>query len=378
MGRKQVCTRCINDNTVTDIAFDVDGICNYCQEFERIAAQLVDYPRLQELWQDRLSMKPSPEGDYDVLLGISGGKDSTYVLYHLKKTYGLRVKTFTLNNGFLTSWAREKIKKVITILDVDHEYVDLPREKIKTLYEISMRYTGAPCLGCAVFGYTMTVSLAQKQRIPIAVHGRSHTQMFRYLMENGGSDAFAAFIYAGLKPRQEVDLNLLYESIWQNMRKSFPRSVVNAIEDHFPKRGSKDSAVEFLPYFLYHPYDKHEIISFLNENIDYGLSVDTDVFAHLDCEVHDAAGYLKELTLGRPSTMPEISVLVRAGKMTREQGIDKLRADSLQGVFPAESLSVLGNFTGKSTNAMLAGARNAKKLRSSSLAKAYRWVKRQL
>ncbi len=50
---------------------------------------------------------------YDCIMGLSGGKDSTYVIYQLKRKYNLRVLAFTLYNGFHTDFLEENVKNAI-------------------------------------------------------------------------------------------------------------------------------------------------------------------------------------------------------------------------------------------------------------------------
>src|SRR4051812_38829037 len=90
--RYRICTQCIMDTSDPFISFDADGVCNHCKIYEELNSKR----RFSaEESQHRLSetvaqMKRAGEGhDYDCVVGVSGGVDSSYLLYQSKKL-GLR------------------------------------------------------------------------------------------------------------------------------------------------------------------------------------------------------------------------------------------------------------------------------------------------
>lgn len=118
----RVCTRCVMDTTVTDIRFDEEGICNYCSEFYR------SIERMHKLGEEQrkefleiLLKKIRDNGknkEYDCILGVSGGLDSSYTLYSAKKL-GLKPLAVHLDNGWDSELAVSNIEKLVKSLDVD-------------------------------------------------------------------------------------------------------------------------------------------------------------------------------------------------------------------------------------------------------------------
>src|SRR5688500_17205338 len=88
----RICTRCIMDTTDPDISFDAHAVCNHCHRYDSIAAKrlipLAERPaRLAELAE---TIKRNGHGkEYDCVIGVSGGVDSTYVAW-LTHELGLR------------------------------------------------------------------------------------------------------------------------------------------------------------------------------------------------------------------------------------------------------------------------------------------------
>jgi len=106
---RQVCKKCVNDISISGISFNSKGICNFCEEYKRIKPIISDYNSLEKLWKGRIE-KYKGIGEYDALVGLSGGKDSTYILYQLINKYKLKVKAWTIDQGFLTKWSKERIE----------------------------------------------------------------------------------------------------------------------------------------------------------------------------------------------------------------------------------------------------------------------------
>ena len=106
------CSRCILPETFPGIHFDEKQVCNYCRQFECEGGPLP--PELKarnSAWFDRLIAARRGKGRYDCLVGMSGGKDSTYVAYVLKEKYGLSILGYTFDNGFLSETARGNIAR---------------------------------------------------------------------------------------------------------------------------------------------------------------------------------------------------------------------------------------------------------------------------
>mgnify|MGYP001553428895 CR=1 FL=1 len=145
MRTKQTCTHCLNDHTVSSISFLDDGRCAYCHEYERLSPQLDNFELLRERFRQKLK-SPKAKGSHDVLVGISGGKDSTYVLHKLVQEYGQRVMTFTFDNGFMTDWSLQAVEELVKRFGVEHSVLKPPAQKLAGIYRRSLQLTGAPCM----------------------------------------------------------------------------------------------------------------------------------------------------------------------------------------------------------------------------------------
>jgi N-acetyl sugar amidotransferase len=117
----KVCSRCIYDERVSEITFDEKGICNYCYQIEKLRQEYCTGKKKgnENLKKIIIKIKKSGEGKkYDCVIGISGGTDSSYLLY-LAKEWGLKPLAVHYDNTWNSSIATQNIRKILSALDID-------------------------------------------------------------------------------------------------------------------------------------------------------------------------------------------------------------------------------------------------------------------
>lgn len=118
----QICKCCVMDTTDEDIVFDSNGVCMRCNEYkERIEPEWnhgKGHEKELSALVDRI--KESGKGkQYDCILGLSGGLDSSYMLHLAVREWGLRPFVFHIDAGWNLPVAEENIKKITTKLGVE-------------------------------------------------------------------------------------------------------------------------------------------------------------------------------------------------------------------------------------------------------------------
>lgn len=117
----KVCTRCIYDERVASITFDEKGVCNYCKQIDDLTTQ---YGTGAKKGEDELmriveQIKIDGKGKkYDCVIGVSGGTDSSYMVY-MALNWGLRPLAVHYDNTWNSAIATENIRKVLGKLKVD-------------------------------------------------------------------------------------------------------------------------------------------------------------------------------------------------------------------------------------------------------------------
>jgi N-acetyl sugar amidotransferase len=121
LGGLKVCSRCIYDERVAAIQFDAQGVCNYCLQVDRLKQE---YGTGTDEGERKLAViveeiKRAGRGrKYDCVIGVSGGTDSSYMVY-LAKRWGLRPLAVHYDNTWNSAIATQNIRKVLAALDVD-------------------------------------------------------------------------------------------------------------------------------------------------------------------------------------------------------------------------------------------------------------------
>lgn len=118
----QICKCCVMDTTDEDIVFDSNGVCMRCNEYkERIEPEWnhgKGHEKELSALVDRI--KESGKGkQYDCILGLSGGLDSSYMLHLAVKEWGLRPFVFHIDAGWNLPVAEENIKKLTDKLGIE-------------------------------------------------------------------------------------------------------------------------------------------------------------------------------------------------------------------------------------------------------------------
>lgn len=342
------CSRCVNDSSVRKISFNEAGVCNFCTAYDNVSAAVHDYDTLESLFRERID-KVRGKYTYDAVVGISGGKDSLFVLHEAVFRYHLKVRAFTLNNGFLSSAAKDTINRIVKEFNIEHDYLEYSHDMLSHFYHYSMKKWLVPCIACSYLGYAAMINYASRCNAGLVIHGRSPEQMFRaYPL-----DVFSKLIAAGLSHADEVDVNQLYSHLLDSISKKLDHKLMVLARDMLFQDADPDNFREFVPYFLYHRYNEAEIVGFLRDN--YGWDPDRN-YTHYDCGIARAAKYIYQVAEGRPHMMPEVSVLVRSREISREEGEKMLEENYIRSE-PEKEMNQLCSFAGINKKMLLAKAR---------------------
>jgi len=196
------CTKCLMPSNYPDISFDDKGVCSYCLGLQHygvtrdkdVCSKIARKDELKQEFEKTLDENRG-KGEYDCIINLSGGKDSTYLLYMMKTLYNLRILAYTLDNGFISPIAIENIKRTITGLDIDHIYLTPNAEFLKRffrylLFSIDNKslerngYLRSICPVCSdqlILGNSLKE--AAERKIPFIMAGKGPHQITRYFYE---------------------------------------------------------------------------------------------------------------------------------------------------------------------------------------------------
>ncbi|MDD5583835.1 MAG: N-acetyl sugar amidotransferase [Candidatus Omnitrophica bacterium] len=118
----QICQKCIMDTTDPEIEFDKDGTCNHCRIFWDPASNwpLKSREKKEERFKllvDEIKNFKNSDG-YNCVIGLSGGVDSSYLAYIVKRA-GLNPLAIHVDNGWNTELSIKNIENIVKRLDID-------------------------------------------------------------------------------------------------------------------------------------------------------------------------------------------------------------------------------------------------------------------
>lgn len=169
------CSRCLYDDTIKGLSFDSAGMCNYCQWHDSME---LEYPtgaagrqRLEALAAEiRKRGRGKP---FDVIVGVSGGCDSSYTLY-LAKDLGLRPLAVHFDNTWNSTVAVENISTMLKYFDVELYTYVVDNKEYDDLYR-SFFKAGVPDLEATTdIGFVATLyRAAEEYNIEYILEGHS-------------------------------------------------------------------------------------------------------------------------------------------------------------------------------------------------------------
>lgn len=122
LSNTTICTRCIMDTSAPHIEFDTRGVCDHCRNFDEVIRPSWHTDARGERALEALADKIREQGkgkDFDCIIGLSGGLDSSYAAYVAKEKMGLRPLLFHVDAGWNTDQAVGNIEKLVDGLGLE-------------------------------------------------------------------------------------------------------------------------------------------------------------------------------------------------------------------------------------------------------------------
>lgn len=164
------CTRCLYPESKPDLSFDERGVCSACQGYENRKA--VDWDQRKREFKEVTDRYRSHGGsNYDCIVPVSGGKDSTYQLVRLLE-HGLNPLCVTATTDSLSEVGRDNLEN-IGRLGVDHIEVNTNPVVRRKINRLALREVGDISWPEHVTIFTIPVRIATQLKIPLLVWGEN-------------------------------------------------------------------------------------------------------------------------------------------------------------------------------------------------------------
>lgn len=344
------CKRCNVPLTFPGIDFNGEGICTFCQ-IHTEKPKIVRSPKGRDLLFQRI--KEGECNDYDCIVPISGGKDSSFILYYISRILGLKPLAVCVDSGFMHTDARYNIENLCSKMNVDlviHKCkvrIKHVRNALK-IAELSGVDIGF-CGGCETDIRSTIVNQARKHNVKTIIYGSTdYENKYDTFLEGGETFRekydtarkrelhFKNFIrsyYIGyLKPILKAKRSLInritavvhlfayiINRIGANLEVRMPGGMKALIPNtvvHLDKY--KLNVIYFFDYIQYDPIRQ---IAELKEKVQWKASEGHE--SRMDCTLHPIIAYRHLQETGMTSDGFTASVLVRYGLMDRQEAIDQ-------------------------------------------------------
>jgi len=168
----QYCVRCCMPETNEGIVFDESGICQACQSSEQKIH--IDWTARERQLRALLAEYKAKAGDnYDCIVPISGGKDSTFQLHVLTKIYGLKPLAVTFSHNWFSETGKRNLENALEKFNVDHIMFTPNRALVNKLARESLGHIGDSCWHCHAGVGAFPLQIAVRFNIPLLIWGES-------------------------------------------------------------------------------------------------------------------------------------------------------------------------------------------------------------
>ena len=297
------CSRCILNSDFPDITFDSKGVCNYCRSYDFLDKKFsLDNYTEKKLLNFIRKIKTEGKGkEYDCILGVSGGRDSTYCLYLLKQ-WGLRPLAVHFDNNMDSKIAAENIKNACTILDVDLHTFVVDWEEYKDLQVAFLK--------------------ASVPSVDIPLDQAFVSVLFQFAYENRIFNIFSGYTFRGEGPIPKQwtcsDIPFLLDIHKKFGKLPLNKYPIRTILDLIKYRMAGMTRISPLNYV---DFRYNCIMPILEKELKwkyYGGHHFESIFTRW------AFAYYLPQKFGIDKRITDYSVLIRSGQMTREEALEKM------------------------------------------------------
>ena len=326
------CKKCLYPDTKPQIIFNDEGICSACVNHDK--KEIIDWDKKRQEFQDILDKyKSRNKTNYDCIIPVSGGKDSHYQTYVIKKEFGLNPLVINFHPHDQTELGKknlENLKKIgvdcIEFSPNPEVYLKLARFGLKELGD----FQWPEHLGI----FTIPVQMAVKLNIPLIIWGENPQLEYGQptdvnkdtILDREWNEKNGGYFLDKIKPKDMVKYGFQLDEL---------RPYIYPTDEEIRKVGV--TGVFLGSYLKWDIFKQLDIV----KKIGFKESVDKkegtyDGWENLDVYFTVFHDYFKFLKYGFGRATDHASIEIRYGRITREEGLELVKKN--EGKIPRQYL----------------------------------------
>ena len=310
------CARCILPETVCGISFDEEGICSFCHAYRK------ESYLGREVLDQIVAASRSAGGQYDCIVPLSGGRDSTYVLYLAKARYNLRVLAVNHDNEFRTDQALANMQAACQRLNVELLSIRSKRDVVRKVVKCSLRCSVIRklfrvCRACTYGFMSAAYRAADKYRVPLIFAGDSQPESVRLMCLQASK---------GLRLRKRQAWTFVNPDYYMSkyyllmQRLEFPVRGNSCLRD-FPRLRSP--GVKEIRVFDYIPWDRRLIKETITSQLGWKKPVGHISSWRTDCKLTRFVDFCFFRMHGCTKACFGYSQMINGGHMDRDEALSQ-------------------------------------------------------
>jgi hypothetical protein len=311
------------------LEFSTDGVCSQCTTYD--ARKAIHWGNRRDLFIDSVVDPAKAYAEkrglpYDCIVGFSGGKDSSWVLYSAVKTYGLKPLAVTFDHGFrLDEASAYNLREIPKKLNVDHISMTIGDATRNCMVRKGLTYAKDFCVHCHRGVGAFSAQVAAFYGTPLVLWGEP---AYVDLKETAsGAEHFKKWFDSGLGVLEGRDYSAL----------------------NYPENDAKKLGIWDVYLGNFEWWDQWEHADILEEELGWKRVRRFDVpeicsWDKVDCVMEPIRGWQGFIKAGVGRACFNLSKAIRAGKIGRDEAL--LIMQQLDGVEPTELLKEFEDETG--------------------------------
>lgn len=322
------CKKCLMPDTKPYISFDKNGVCNACQAHEEKDHALggINWDaREKEFEKIILEVKEKKAPFYDVLVPVSGGKDSLTQVHRLLK-YDIRILAVNVDYGIKTdvgNYNLSLVPKMGANLMIYRPELNLHRRLIR----IGFEDFGDPDLLSHTLLHAYPLHIALRFQIPLVLHGENSA------FEYGGDESLAHKKAMTREWFSKYAANKGHDARYISKHYSIPMEKLYFYD--FPDElENSDTRSIFMSYYFFWDSEDHLKLAQLHgfKSLEKPSEGTFRNYVGIDEKINRLHQYIKVLKFGYGRATDHACEDIRNGRISRQEAKELVREFDLQDI----------------------------------------------